>query len=31
VLPAVLEQNSFDFQDRHIESAIRAALAAPSG
>ncbi len=30
VLPAVLEQNTFDFQDRNIESAIRAALAAPS-
>jgi len=30
VLPAVLEQNSFDFQDRNIESAIRAALADPS-
>jgi len=30
VLPAVLEQNTFDFQDGNIESAIRAALAAPS-
>jgi len=29
VLPAVLEQHAFDFQDRTIESAIHAALAAP--
>jgi hypothetical protein len=31
VLPAVLEQHAFQFQDRDIESAVRAALAATSG
>jgi len=29
VLPARLEQHNFDFQDKNIESAIRAALAEP--
>lgn len=31
VLPAVLEQHAFEFQDRNNESAVRAALAATSG